>query len=241
LESQREELIKKLLNSNEELERFAYVISHDLREPVRMIVGFIDLLTKEYADRIDGAGKEYMFISKQASKKMEAMIIDLLEYANFEQQSDRLKEVNCNHELKYVLEVLRENIQSTHATIHLEPLPKIMANPVRFVRLMQNLIGNALKYQTLENSPIIHVAAEDKGKHWQFAVTDNGIGIKTEYLESIFLPFKRLHRENEYGGTGIGLAICKKIVESFGGNIWVKSTFGQGSTFFFTVPKSQQN
>jgi len=239
-DSVREGLIQELTTANEQLEQFAYVASHDLREPLRTVVSFNDLLAREYGDEMNEEAKQYMSISRQAAKKMEAMVSDLLEYGRLGHDAERFTEVDCNKKLQHAIEALDESIHATHAVIHSGTLPHVIANPLRFSRLLQNLIGNAIKYQRPGNPPIITISAEHKNDLWQFAVADNGIGIPKKYLESIFAPFKRLHSDHEYSGTGIGLAICKKIVEGFGGTLWVESNVGDGSIFYFTVPTRAQ-
>ncbi len=236
-ESIRDRLVKQLVAVNEQLEQFAYVASHDLREPLRIIVCFTDLLAKEYGDRLDDTGRKYMEINRQAAKKMEAMVADLLEYGRLGQSVDRRAETDCNAILQQALDALSESIKSTQADIRNDPLPTAWANPLHLSRLFQNLIGNALKYQTVGKPPVIRIAAKDKGDHFLFSVSDNGIGIEPMYLETIFAPFKRLHSDDQYAGTGIGLAICKRIVEGFGGKIWAESAPDEGSAFFFTLPK----
>jgi light-regulated signal transduction histidine kinase (bacteriophytochrome) len=236
-ESIRNRLVKQLVSVNEQLEQFAYVASHDLREPLRVIVCFTDLLAKEYGDKLDETGRQYMEINRKAAKKMEAMVADLLEYGRLGQCAERLMQTDCGAIMRQVTEALGECIRATDATIQCNPLPTMMANPLNLMRLFQNLVGNALKYHRPDHPPVIAVSAEDKKDKWLFSVADNGIGIEAPYLESIFAPFKRLHSDEQYPGTGIGLAICKRIVDSFGGAIWVDSTPGAGSTFFFTMPK----
>lgn len=233
----RDRLVKQLISANEQLEQFAYVASHDLREPLRIVVSFSDLLAREYSERLNEEAREYLAIMRDAARKMEAMVADLLDYGRLGHDNERLSEIDSNRALMQTAEALAESIRATQAVIGSDPLPHVVANHLRFSRLLQNLIGNAIKYQRPGNPPVIHVSAEDKGTHWQFSVRDNGIGIKPEYLDSIFAPFKRLHSDHEYAGTGIGLAICQRIVEGFGGVIWAESTFGSGSTFFFTIPK----
>ncbi len=239
-ESSRDNLVKQLISVNEQLEQFAYVASHDLREPLRIIVCFTELLAKEYGDKIDETGRNYMEINRQAAKKMELMVANLLEYGRLGQGVDRLTKTDCNEALKQALEALRESIKSSKAEIQHAPLPTIMADPIHMARLFQNLIGNALKYQRPGKPPVIRVAVSEKEVQWQFSVIDNGIGIEKVYLDSIFAPFKRLHTDDQYAGTGIGLAICKRIVEEFGGSIWAESKPDQGSTFFFTLPKREE-
>ena len=233
----RDRLIKRLIVANEQLEQFAYVASHDLREPLRIVVSFTDLLAKEYGAGLDDNGWNYVAIIRQAAKKMETMIADLLDYGRLGQSSEHFVEANCDKILQQAIQILGESIKTTGASIQSDPLPTVMVNPIRISRLFQNLIGNALKYQPVGRAPVICISAEDKDVHWQFAVADNGIGIEGQYLETIFAPFKRLHSDQEYGGTGIGLAICRRIVESFDGMLWAESTVGTGSVFYFTIPK----
>ncbi len=236
-QKQREQFIGELTAVNEQLEQFAYVASHDLREPIRTLFSFASLLEEEYGGKIDGQGLEYLAIMRGAAQKMGAMVADLLEYARLTQDAKRFSEIDCNVKLAHTLEMLSESIESTNAIIETAPLPQVTANAPRFIRLLQNLIGNGLKYQPPGNTPVIRISAEDIGDAWEFAVADNGIGISPEFQQDIFLPFRRLHNQSEYAGSGIGLAICKRIVESFGGKLRVESSPGNGSTFFFTIPK----
>jgi light-regulated signal transduction histidine kinase (bacteriophytochrome) len=233
----RNRLVKQLVSVNEQLEQFAYVASHDLREPLRVIVCFTDLLAKEYGDKLDETGRRYMEINRQAAKKMEAMVADLLEYGRLGQNAERLVPADCEDILRQAQEALSESIKATHAEISNGPMPTVTANPFHLLRLFQNLIGNALKYQRPGKPPIVRITAKEKKNFWLFSVADNGIGIENAYLNSIFAPFKRLHSDDQYGGTGIGLAICKRIVEGLGGSIWAESKPGKGSIFFFTLPK----
>ena len=235
--SNADQLIQKLTAANEQLEQFVYIAAHDLRDPLRIIVGFTDLLAREYGGVIDDTGKQYMEINRCAAKKMEAMLSDLLEYGRLGQNISDLTEINCDDILIEAQAFLLKDIQATQAQIISTPLPTITGNPLRLSRIFQNVISNALKYQPTGQTPLINITAKDKEDHWQFAVADNGIGIKSEYLDYIFTPFKRLHSDQEYAGTGLGLAICKRIVESFNGTIWCESVVGQGSVFYFTLPK----
>ena len=236
-ESIREWFIQQLTTANEQLEQFAYVAAHDLREPLRTIISFTDLLEKEYGSKLDSEGRNYLDINRQAAKKMEAMIADLLEYARVGNEDEAPAETNGDEALQASLEILAESIRATRAVIHSTPLPNVPVNAVRLARLFQNLIGNALKYQPQGSQPAVRVTAKDEGEYWKFSLADNGIGIEPPYLDIIFDPFKRLHSDRAYPGTGIGLAICKRIVENFKGHIWAESKFGTGSIFYFTVPK----
>jgi light-regulated signal transduction histidine kinase (bacteriophytochrome) len=231
-------LIEELMSVNEELEQFAYVASHDLQEPLRMVTNFAQLLGQRYSGKLDAKAEEYLGILIEAATRMQALVSDLLEYARLGKEAERYVSVNCQAEVVHVLENLQETINKQGAKITYDPLPTIKGNPIRFMRLLQNLIGNGLKYQESGHTSKIHIGCKNQDANWLFFVQDNGIGIRQEYLQKIFIPFKRLHTKEEYKGAGMGLAICKKIVQSFGGTIWAESTPGKGSIFFFTVPKN---
>ena len=239
-EKTRENLISQLMDSNTELERFAYVASHDMQEPLRMIASFSNILGAEYNAKLDKEGQEYIRIVTESAIRMQGMVNDLLEYARIGNNDMRFSIINATDELKHVLENLSASIQYEGAQITYDPLPKIKGNPVQFMRLLQNLIGNGLKYQMESATAYIHITAEDQGDHWLFSIRDNGIGIEEEHRNQIFEPYKRLHTWEEYKGTGIGLAVCKKIVENHGGKIWVTSEPGKGSVFYFTLPQIKQ-
>ena len=238
-ERQREQLVEQLTESNEELERFAYVASHDLQEPLRMVRNFTELLKQQYSNQLDDQAIKYIDISVDAATRMQELVEDLLEYARVSQDGEKYETVDGEDSVRYVLENLHERIAETGAKITHDPLPSFMGNPVRFSRLLQNIIGNGLKYQPEGAQPEVHIAVTEQDDMWQFAVADNGIGIKSEHCEQIFQPFKRLHGKSEYAGTGMGLAICRKIIENMGGRIWVEPNAKSGSTFFFTIPKQQ--
>lgn len=202
-----------------------------------MVTNFTDLLNKEYGSGMDKEASEYMRFILESARHMQILVSDLLEYSRVDSEESNPKNVDCRSHTDLAIANLQEIIEETHARITVGELPTIHANPVRFSRLMQNLIGNAIKYRREGTVPEISIMAEDKGHEWLFSVRDNGIGMKEEYLEQIFVIFKRLHGKKDYKGTGIGLAVCKKIVDSFGGSIWAESTLGEGSTFHFTIPK----
>lgn len=236
-ERERESLIAKLAESNTELERFAYIASHDMQEPLRMVKNFSRLIAEEYTDKLNEEGKEYIDIVITGAERMQAMVDDLLEYARMGSNNIQDVLVNADEEIKHVIENLSTLIKECNACITYDDLPKFKGNPVQFMRLLQNLIGNGLKYQKQGNTPKIHIAVQNKGEHWCFSVQDNGIGIDEEFVNQVFEPFKRLHSWDEYRGTGIGLAVCRKIVENHGGKIWVTSLPGEGSIFYFTLEK----
>lgn len=228
---------KEIIRSNEELERFAYIASHDLQEPLRMVSNFTALLNEEYGADMDETARQYMDFSVDASIRMQALITDLLEYSRAGEDIIEHKKFNAKDQIDFALKNLQGIITDSNATIIVDEMPEITAHPMRFARLMQNIIGNGLKYRDPEREPEIKISVENRKKEYLFSISDNGIGIKKDYLQQIFVIFKRLHHKQEYSGTGLGLAICKKIVESFEGQLWVESEFGKGSTFYFTLPK----
>ncbi len=236
--TERKKAEEELLRSNMELERFAYIASHDLQEPLRMVSSFTDLIQEEYQDSFDDKANKYMGFIANASQRMQDLVKDLLDYSRAGQSVPNLEPVECNKLVSSVLEALAEVIEETGAEVTFDEMPEIYSNPIRVSRLLQNLIGNAIKYKKQGTIPKIHVGIKSDLNYWTFSISDNGIGIKEEYLEQVFVLFKRLHNKDEYTGTGIGLAICKKIVESIGGKIWVESEFGAGSTFYFNIPRS---
>ncbi len=229
--------IEQLTEANKELEQFAYVASHDLREPLRVIACFTELLAKEYSTKFDETARQYMEISRDAAKKLEATVADLLEYGRIGHNEAPMSPTDCTRIVTEAQEVLAGTIEAAKASMTFGRLPTINANPLRLERLFRNLIGNALTYHAPGKRPVISICAEERGNDWLFSIKDNGMGIEPEYLEAIFAPFKRLHTDEYYKGTGLGLAICKRIVAKMGGNIWAESTPGIGSTFFFTLPK----
>lgn len=231
----RERLIEQLTASNEERTHFAQVASHDLREPLRMVAAFCGLLAKVYGDRLDDRGREYLSLAIAGTTQMSLLLDDLVDFGRLGLEAERGSWFSADLILDQVLETLGEPIKEFGAVITRDELPQIYGNPIRFHRLMQNLIGNALKYVSAGVAPRIHVSVTNEGEVYRFSVTDNGIGIASRHHQQIFEPFKRLHAKNEYNGTGLGLAICRKIVEGFGGSISVSSAEGEGSTFSFTI------
>ena len=228
-------LNKKLKRSNAELEQFAYVASHDLREPLRMITTFLQLLEKKYKDKLDEDANEYINYAVDGAKHLNAMINDLLEYARVAHQEIEFSEVDSEKVLENALLNLQSSLEENGASVTFYKLPKISGNENQLLQLFQNLIGNAIKYRG-DEAPKIHVSAVKEGNEFVFSVKDNGIGMSEEHLERIFVIFQRLHTRGEYEGTGIGLAIAQKIVHQHGGNIWAESEPGNGTTFYFTLP-----
>jgi len=227
--------LAELKRSNTELEQFAYVISHDLQEPLRMVSSYVQLLERRYKGRLDSDADEFIAYAVDGATRMRKIINDLLDYSRVTTRGKPFKPTNCKAVLDRTLANLRMAIEEYGAVVTHDPLPTVMADDVQLVQLFQNLIGNAVKFHG-EEPPRVHVSAEQKGNEWVFSVRDNGIGIDLEYAERIFQIFQRLHSRTEYRGTGIGLAICKRIVERHGGRIWVDSQPVEGSTFYFTIP-----
>jgi len=227
---------EELERSNAELEQFAYVASHDLQEPLRMVSSYTQLLTKRYGERFDGDAKEFMHYIVDGAARMKQLIEDLLAYSRVGTKGKEFKPVSAEAPLRKAITNLRAAIDESSAAVTWDPLPAVDADEVQLAQLFQNLIGNALKFRG-PGVPRIHVAAADRDGDWHLTVADNGIGIEPQYFERIFMLFQRLHTMGDYPGTGIGLAICKKVVERHGGRIWVSSTPGEGSQFHFTLPK----
>ncbi len=225
---------EELARSNAELELFAYVASHDLQEPLRMVASYTQLLARRYKGKLDADADEFIGFAVDGASRMQQLIQDLLSYSRLTTRGKALNltqaEVACNS----ALENLQESITESNAQVSVGPLPGVFADATQLTQLFQNLIGNAIKYRN-ERRPEIRVAARPNGEEWTFSVQDNGIGIEPQYFERIFQMFQRLHTREDYSGTGIGLAVCRKIVERHGGKIWVESQPGQGSTFLFTI------
>ena len=225
-----------LKNSNEELKQFAYVASHDLQEPLRKVNSFCQLLQDEYSDQLDENAQSYIRFAVDGAKRMRNLVSDLLDFSRVETQGKPLEPTDVNEAYCQAIENLRLNIEENDATITADPLPSIQADRDQLVRLFQNLIGNAIKYRG-ESPPEIQVRVQEQDFEWVISIQDNGIGMESQYYERIFVMFQRLHARDEYTGTGIGLAICKRIVDRLNGRIWVESEPGTGSTFFISVPK----
>ena len=226
---------RELKRSNKELEQFAYVASHDLQEPLRMIVSYLQLISRRYQGKLDSDANEFIGYAVDGGRRLQNMISDLLIYSRVGTRGKEFAPSNCEDVLKEVLGSLQIAIEESAATITHDPLPTVMADVTQLSQLFQNLIVNAIKYRG-EDSPLIHLAVQSQDNEWLFSVKDNGIGMDPKYSERIFGIFQRLHTREEYSGTGIGLAVCQRIVQRHGGRIWVKSELGKGSTFYFTIP-----
>ena len=227
---------EKLARSNAELERFAYVASHDLQEPLRMVASFTQLLSKKYSGKLDETADRYIEFAVDGAKRMQQLIVDLLAFSRVNSKELDLRQTNCEAVVQTALQNLSAAMEESGAAIERDPLPVLTADAGQLGQLFQNLIGNAIKFRG--QAPLrIHIAAADRGPDWLFSIQDNGIGIDPRYSDRIFQIFQRLHTRAEYPGTGIGLAVCQKVVERHGGKIWVESEPGAGSTFRFTIPK----
>lgn len=227
----------KIKRSNTELEHFAYVASHDLQEPLRMITSYSKLLKDGYHDKFDQNGREFLNFIIDGTERMKELINGLLDYSRLNTSEQGFEMVNMNNMIEQVLDNLSESIKDTGAEIEVHELPSMTGDRIQLIRLFQNLIQNAIKFRRDTQSPKITVETEERSDEWIFSVIDNGIGIREKHKKRIFMIFQRLHLDDEYMGTGMGLAICKKIVERHGGNIWVESKVGRGSSFKFSIPK----
>jgi light-regulated signal transduction histidine kinase (bacteriophytochrome) len=225
----------ELARSNAELEQFAYMTSHDLQEPLRMVSSFVQLLAKRYKGRLDQDADDFINYAVDGVKRMQSLINDLLAYSRVGSRGKEFKPVSSDVALDHALSNLQAAIEQSGAVVTRDPLPVVTGDNSQLVQLFQNLIGNAIKFNR-NGAPRIHVSADQQGSEWVFSVRDNGIGIEPEYFGRIFLIFQRLHDRKQYPGTGIGLAICKKVVERHGGEIWADSELGTGATFYFTLP-----
>jgi signal transduction histidine kinase len=228
-----------LRRANEDLNRFAYSASHDLQEPIRMVAIYTELLKKRIGQALDEKSQHYMAFVTEGARRMEALVKGLLNYAQIghQQPGDRAH-VDANAVLGAVITILEPTIQETAARVTADSLPAVAVAEVHLSQLLQNLLSNSLKYRHPDRPPVISFAATNEGAFWRFCVEDNGIGIEQEYREYVFGLFKRLHANHRFEGSGIGLSICERVVDLYGGRIWVESTQGEGSRFCFTLPKA---
>jgi signal transduction histidine kinase len=226
--------VDELARSNADLEQFAYVASHDLQEPLRMVTAYTQLLAERYRGKLDENADKFIGYASDGAQRMQVLIHDLLAFSRVGGK-EAPESVDCNAVMKDVRQALAAAIEESAAVVCHGELPVVWADRTQVAQVFQNLIGNAIKFRGKE-PPLVSVQAEPAGQQWQFSVSDNGIGIAPEYAENVFVVFQRLHGRSEYPGNGIGLAICKKIVDHNGGKIWVESQAGSGSTFKFTLP-----
>lgn len=230
-----EKSVVELARSNSDLQQFAYVASHDLQEPLRMVASYTQLLAKRYQGKLDADADEFIAYAVGGASRMQKLIQDLLSYSRVDTQGQAGEPTPVEPIVDYALGNLRAAVEESRAVVTRDPLPTVIADEGQLLQLFQNLLSNALKFRG-ESPPRVHVSAERRGEEWVFSVRDNGIGIDPQYAKRIFVVFQRLHNISEYPGTGIGLAICKKIVERHGGRMWMESQLGQGATFYFTLP-----
>jgi PAS domain S-box-containing protein len=224
----------ELRRANDDLQQFAYSASHDLQEPIRNVAVYSEIVAKRYHNILDADGQQFLGFLTEGGRRLGMLINDLLAYTRAGMVESDMPTVDSSAVLRHTLASLAEAIRETDARVTYDPLPEVQMSEAHLQQVFQNIIGNALKYRA-GDAPLIHVSAVRQGPAWRFSVKDNGIGIESQYKEKIFGVFKRLHRDQKYSGTGIGLAICQRVVERYGGRIWVESAQGKGSTFFFTI------
>jgi PAS domain S-box-containing protein len=237
-EEQIEQYAADLQRSNQDLEQFAHVVSHDLREPARMVKGFLELLEGQYGDQLDPKAREYVNYAADGAQRMQEMIRGLLDLSRVDTRGEELTPTDARVVLERTLRSLEPAIEDAAARVTYDPLPTVLADQAQLAQVFQNLIANAIKFHKEDQSPRVHISAEREGDEWVFSVEDNGIGIDPKQAPRIFQIFQRLHTRDEYEGMGIGLALCKRIVERHGGHIWVESDVVDGSTFYFTLPSA---
>jgi light-regulated signal transduction histidine kinase (bacteriophytochrome) len=237
LETQLNQRADELGRSNADLQQFAYISSHDLQEPLRMVVGYLTLLRKRYSDQLDPQAQQYINSAIEGGARMRQLIDDLLEYSRLDTKIREFAPVSMNEVMETTIKMLNLPIQENKADIFVGPLPTIIADGSQMMQVMQNLVANAIKFHG-HDRPMVHVTATQGARDWTISVKDNGIGLDLEYSDKIFQMFQRLHNREEYPGNGVGLAIAKKIIERHGGRIWVESEEGKGATFLFTIPKA---
>jgi PAS domain S-box-containing protein len=234
------QMTEELARSNKDLEQFAYIASHDLQEPLRAVAGFMGILKKQYKDKLDADALDYIDQAVEGAERMKALINDLLTYSRVGTRGEALKLISMKTAFDAAINNLQMAIGESKAVVTHDSLPNVIADALQMTQLLQNLISNAIKFNG-KGLPEIHIMVRHEDQYWVFGVRDNGIGIESQYFERIFLIFQRLHTRNQYSGTGIGLALCKKIIERHNGKIWVESAPGSGSTFYFTISDKGDN
>ncbi len=231
------DLNEEILRSNKDLQTFAYVASHDLQEPLRMVSSFTQLLAQRYKDKLDQDAQDFINFAVDGALRMQQLLIGLLEYSRINTKAKAFDNVDLNKVLRITTNNLSLLINERNAVIKIDSLPNILADENQMVQLFQNLVANAIKFSI--DSPKIHISSIIDNKEFVFSIRDEGIGIEKEYFERIFQIFQRLMPKDQYEGTGIGLVVCKRIIERHGGKIWVESELGKGSTFYFSLPKDR--
>ncbi|MBI1792493.1 MAG: hypothetical protein HYR60_33640 [Acidobacteria bacterium] len=231
-----EQLGQQLARTKAELEQFAYVVSHDLQEPVRLIAGFVQLLERRYKGKLDATADEFIASAMEGVAQMQERIQGLLEYSRISTRGGEFQPVDCERLFQDVLASLRAGQEESAAVVTHDPLPTLSADARQLRVVFQQLLSNAVRYRS-EDPPRVHLRAQADGAEWTFSIQDNGIGLDPQYAAQIFVIFRRLHTRSEYPGTGLGLALCKRIVERHGGRIWVESEPGKGAAFHFTLPE----
>jgi len=239
LNSNLKERNKELALMNKELEQFVYIASHDLQEPLRMITSFLSLLEKRLGDKLDDKSAQYLHFATDGASRMRSLILDLLKYSRVGREETKKEVVGLNELLKEVINLNLQDLTDNNVSISIGNLPDVFGIKSALFQVFQNLIQNAVKYRKRGVTPRLEIQGQELDTHWKFSVKDNGIGIEERDFDKIFIIFQRLHTREEYPGTGIGLAICKKIIEFHKGKIWLESEIGEGSTFYFTLSKDQ--
>lgn len=235
LQQQLREQNEELARSNRELEHFAYVVSHDLQQPLQSVTGFVKLIHLKYDNYLDEVAFDYLNRIHDAGNRMQRLIQDLLAYSKVGKQNQEFQPIDCNHVLKQVLDNLQIEISEKQVDLSHDSLPTVMGNETQLIQLLQNLISNAIKFLPPGITPQVKISVVKQGSQWLFGVHDNGIGIESNHLEQVFEIFQRVQSAKHYPGTGIGLATCKKIVENHAGRIWINSQLGIGTTFYCTI------
>ena len=227
---------KELEAANKDLEQFAYVASHDLNEPLRMISSFTQLLERKYKDKLDPDANDYIHFVVDGATRMQKLLTNLLDFSRVSTHAKPFEQVDTKTIVEQVISILQQLITENNASITIDDLPVIKADEMQMLRVFQNLIENAIKFKKKTELPKIHISCTKQSNMVQFSVADNGIGMEMQYHDRVFMVFQRLHSVKDYPGTGIGLSVCKRIVERHGGTIWFESTVNEGTTFYFTIP-----
>jgi len=240
-EASLKKVLLDLSRSNRDLEQFAYVASHDLQEPLRMVSSYVKLLERRYKGKLDGDADDFINFAVDGAVRMQGLINDLLLFSRVHTRGKEFEFTDFKDVLATATNNLRMQIDENEAIITHDPLPTIMVDRAQITQVLQNLISNGIKFHRDEESPRVHVSAMENDDEWTISVQDNGIGIESQYYDRLFIIFQRLNEKGKYPGTGIGLAICKRIIERHNGRIWLESELGTGSTFYISIPKNLKN